>query len=121
MVLTGNKVSGSLYTGTVIATVNASDEVGGSGLKAVTYSLDGAPAQPYTAPIAVPAAGSHLLSATATDVAGNVNTVSSSWTQQPVVVPPTDTTSPTVAIGLSGTPTASGNYIGSRHRSRHRS
>ena len=112
VVLTGSKVSGSLYTGTVIATVNAADEVGGSGLKAVTYSLDGAPAQPYTAPVAVAAAGSHLLSATATDVAGNVNTVTSSWTQQPVVVAPTDTTSPTVAIGLGGTLTPSESYVG---------
>jgi hypothetical protein len=113
VVLTGTKVSGSLYTGTVIATVNAADEVGGSGLKSVSYTLDGGAAQPYTTPIAVPAAGSHLLSVTATDVAGNVSHVTSTWTQQAVVVPPVDTTAPTVAIGLTGTPDTAGTYIGS--------
>ncbi|BEP13260.1 hypothetical protein acdb102_15710 [Acidothermaceae bacterium B102] len=81
VVLGGTVGSGGIYTGSVTATITSSDELGGSGLKTTTYSLDGAPATAYTAPVVVTAVGSHTLTVTATDNAGNVGTATSAWNQ----------------------------------------
>ncbi|BEP14961.1 hypothetical protein acdb102_32720 [Acidothermaceae bacterium B102] len=112
VVLTGTLLSGTTYSGPVVATINASDNAGGSGLKSVTYSLDGAAAQAYTAPVAVPSAGTHTLTVALVDKAGNLGSATSSWTQQAIVVTAPDTTSPTVAVGVAGTTANSGNYVG---------
>jgi hypothetical protein len=81
-----------LYTGPVRVTLTARDNPGGSGIKAVTYQLDGAPALPYTGPVVVGSVGAHTLVARASDLVGNVGTRSISWTEVaagPTGAPPT--------------------------------
>ena len=82
--LGGTVVSGSTYQGTVLATVTATDEAGGSGLASTTYSLDGAAPVAYGAPLSISAVGSHTLSVTAKDVAGNTGNAAQSFTIAPV-------------------------------------
>ena len=110
--LTGTASTAGVYTGSVIATLAAADNVGGSGVASITYSLDGAGAVVYTAPVAVTTVGHHTLTVMATDKAGNVGSATSSWSEQAVVVTPVDTTAPTVAIGLAGATANAGGYVG---------
>jgi hypothetical protein len=93
---------GSTVSGTISVTANASDNVGVVG---VQFKLDGANlgAEDTSAPYAVSwnttaaANGSHTLTATARDAAGNTAT-SASVTVNVSNAPPPDTTPPTVAI-----------------------
>src|SRR5207244_3970242 len=120
--LSGTVVGPGVYSGTVKATITASDEAGGSGLATTTYTLDGgaatpyttAPpdagaATPYTAPFAVTGNQSHTITVTATDNANNVGTATSAFTIQAA---PTDTTPPTASVSLAGKVFSPGNYQG---------
>ena len=98
--LAGTVVSGTTYTGTVTATVTAADDTLGTGIKTVTYSLDGGSDTPYTVPVAVSDVGPHTLAVTATDNSNNVFHTSASWTIN--APPPPDTTNPTASIVLAG-------------------
>ncbi|MDX6256616.1 MAG: hypothetical protein QOJ11_2950 [Frankiales bacterium] len=104
--LAGN-LAGGVYTGDVTATVTSADEAGGSGVKTVTYTLDGGAVTPYTAPVVVHSAGSHTLNVTVTDNANNVGTASATWTSQLA-----DTTAPTATVSLAGTVYSPGVYTG---------
>jgi hypothetical protein len=110
--LSGTSSGSGVYTGSVRVAIAATDNAGGSGLKSIRYVLDGAPAQPYTSPLVVTTVGGHRLNVSAVDNAGNVGTASVSWTQQAVVPPPVAPTVPTVGVGLTGTTTAPGSYVG---------
>jgi Bacterial Ig-like domain/Glucose / Sorbosone dehydrogenase len=100
--------NGTIYTGDVTATVTAADEAGGSGLKTVTYSLDGGAATAYTVPVVVHAAGNHSLTVTASDIAGNTfTTPATTWTSQIA-----ETMPPTVSVALAGTLYSPGVYTG---------
>ncbi|MDX6203038.1 MAG: hypothetical protein QOJ83_2538 [Frankiales bacterium] len=107
--LTGTSLGPAVYTGSVIASVAVKDNAGGSGLKSVTYALDGAVARPYTEPVAVNTLGTHRLSVAAVDRAGNVGRASASWTQRAAALSVTDdfttggTVSPSCQVtGLDG-------------------
>ncbi|MDX6204715.1 MAG: hypothetical protein QOF39_772 [Frankiales bacterium] len=97
--LTGSAAGAGLYTGPVRVSLSARDNAGGTGVKAVTYQLDGAPARPYTTPFLVDSVGVHTLTAQASDLYGNVGADSVSWTEQaagppgtvPTTAPPTTT------------------------------
>ncbi|BEP15882.1 hypothetical protein acdb102_41930 [Acidothermaceae bacterium B102] len=107
--LAGTLVSGTTYSGTVTATVNAADEVGGSGLKTTTYTIDNGPSVSYTAPFPVTASGSHTIVVTATDNAGNIGTATSTFS---IAVPQVDGTAPTATIALAGTVVSGSTYQG---------
>jgi len=62
-----NSLGGYLDAATV--TLSATDDL--SGVEGTTYSVDGAPAKPYTAPLTVSALGSHTVTFFSTDLAGN--------------------------------------------------
>jgi hypothetical protein len=103
--LSGTQDTGGNYTTNVTATVTAADEVGGSGLASVTYSLDGGAATPYTTPVVVTTNGNHTITATATDNATNSTTTAvTSWTEQKVLPAPTAT------VTLAGTQGTGGIY-----------
>jgi hypothetical protein len=89
---------GTIYTGDVTATISSADETGGSGVKTVTYSLDGAAATPYAGPITVTASGSHSITVTVTDNASNVGHASTAWNQQAAGTPHLTVTSPDNAL-----------------------
>jgi hypothetical protein len=90
LTLTGTSIGAAVYTGSVVVSVDAKDNPGGSGIGAVTYALDGAAAQPYTAPLVVSTLGPHLLTVAAVDRAGNVGRTSASWTQRAAPLSITD-------------------------------
>jgi glucose/arabinose dehydrogenase len=84
--LTGANTDPSTFTDDTTATVTATDDVG---VTSATYSLDNAADVPYTAPLVVAADGSHTLTVTAMDAAGNIGTATTSWTEtHPVVSGP---------------------------------
>ena len=100
--LTGASLGTNTYGGTVTATVSATDETDGSGLASVKYSLDNGTATTYTSPVKVTALGSHTLTVTATDNAGNTGTATQTWTQQAATLPSLVVTSADEAtLGLS--------------------
>jgi hypothetical protein len=107
--LDGNQVSAGVYQGTVTATISSTDEVGGSGLKSTTYSLDGSAATPYTAPFPITGQTDHTIAVTATDNAGNIGTTTTTFTIQAAVP---DTTPPTASVSLSGDQVSTGVYQG---------
>jgi hypothetical protein len=74
-------------------TVTATDVT--SGVAGVTWQLDGGPLNNYTVPFAVTGDGTHTVTVTVTDVAGNVATSSQTLT--------IDTVAPVTTDSLSGT------------------
>ncbi len=103
--LAGSHYTGTVYGGPLTVTIAATDT--GSGIKSVTYSLDGAAAAAYTAPFVVSTLQAHTLGVTATDKANNVTTApTTSWSQ---IAP--DTTPPTANVGLSGNKNGNGDYV----------
>nr|WP_305787085.1 plastocyanin/azurin family copper-binding protein [Actinoplanes lichenis] len=96
-------------TTSATVTVSATDA---SGVGSIEYQLDDGAWTPYTAPVVVTAAGSHVVRSRATDNAGNTSEpVSVSFT---VAEPdPDDETAPTVTAQVSGTRNDDGNYVGS--------
>jgi hypothetical protein len=105
-------VAGSNVTGTVSITANASDEVNGSGVDNVTFLVNGvAVGSDTTAPYSFSwntlsiANGSLLVSARATDVAGNQAT---SPAVSVMIQHPLDTTPPTVSLTA---PAANGTVV----------
>ncbi|MDX6203120.1 MAG: hypothetical protein QOJ83_2620, partial [Frankiales bacterium] len=77
--LTGNAASPDVYSGNVGVTINAADA---SGIKSISYVLDGGGSQTYTAPFTVTTPGAHSVLAVVTDNANNQTTISATWTQQ---------------------------------------
>ena len=55
------------------------DDGTGSGVTAISYTLDGAAAQSYSVPFVVSASGQHPVTYNAADAAGNVETVRTGW------------------------------------------
>ncbi len=106
--------NGSNLLGTITLSATASDNVGVVG---VQFNIDGTPAQSEdtSAPYAIDynttalSAGSHTLSATARDAAGN-RTTSTVFTITVNNTPP-DTTPPVISAISSGTPTQSATTI----------
>jgi hypothetical protein len=84
------------YTGHVSVSAIVTDAA--SGVQSVTYTLDGQAPVAYTEPFVVSSNGSHTVTFTATDFAGNVSAPAvRNWTQvsgasQPLVVSTTDQT-----------------------------
>ncbi|MGW5705270.1 OmpL47-type beta-barrel domain-containing protein [Amycolatopsis japonica] len=106
--VTGTKDTAGNYVGS--ATVNLSASDGQSGVDKVEYQLDGGAWTAYTAPVAVTAAGAHMVHYRATDKAGNVSPEGmSSFTV--VTGQPGDTTPPTVTAEVTGTKDGAGNYL----------
>ena len=102
--LDGTGYAGSIFAGSVAVSI-ASADTGGSGIRSVVYSLDGAAAATYAgAAFTVSALGNHSVTVTVTDNAGNVGTATKAWTQQAA-----DVGNPTAAVTLSGTQSGS-NY-----------
>ncbi|MEU8819805.1 OmpL47-type beta-barrel domain-containing protein [Actinoplanes sp. NPDC048796] len=106
----GNRDGDGNYIGTATVTVTASDS--GSGVDTVEYALDSAAFQPYTAPVAVTAAGAHTVRYRATDKSGNVSAAGSLAFTVVAPEPDEDTTPPTVTAQLAGDRDGDGNYVG---------
>jgi hypothetical protein len=68
-------IEGVTYTNSAIVTLIATDNVGGSGVKNTTYSLNGTAMVIYSAPITVTNIGKNNLTYMSTDNAGNVENV----------------------------------------------
>ena len=64
----GAKDAAGAYKSPAALVLSASDDV--SGVEKTTYSLDGAPAKPYTQPVPLPA-GAHVVIYSSVDLAGN--------------------------------------------------
>ena len=60
------------FLGDVEVTLDATDNVGGSGVESTEYSVDGGEFQAYDAPFTVTGDGQHTVEYTSTDVEGNV-------------------------------------------------
>ena len=97
-------VSPGVYAGDVTATVTATDDAQGTGVKTVTYTLDGGADTPYTNPFTVSGVGSHTITVTATDNSNNVGTATKTFQLQ--APPPPDTTAPTARSAWPAPPTA---------------
>ena len=95
--LSGTRSASGFYRSSVTASISASD-TGGSGLASLQYTLDGGPATDIASgkSFPVPGDGTHTLSATATDLAGNV----SAPVSQTFII---DTVAPSATVALSGT------------------
>ncbi|MFG1643230.1 OmpL47-type beta-barrel domain-containing protein [Amycolatopsis sp. NPDC049252] len=104
--LAGTQDASGNYVDVATATVTATDA--DSGVAAVEYKLDDGAWTAYTAPVPVTAAGMHMLSYRARDVAGN--TSPEGMTHFTVVK--SDTTAPVVTASVSGTRDGDGNYVG---------
>lgn len=66
---------GGVYIDNVTITLTATDNVGGSGVKNTTFSLNGAATETYSAPITVTNVGQNNLTYMSTDNAGNVENI----------------------------------------------
>ncbi|HEX6356516.1 OmpL47-type beta-barrel domain-containing protein [Actinophytocola sp.] len=95
------------YLDVATVTVAAADTE--SGVASVEYKLDDGAWTPYTSAVVVNAAGMHMLSYRATDVAGNVSAEGMAH----FTVVDQDTTAPTVTGLATGEQDPSGAYIGS--------
>jgi hypothetical protein len=65
----GSVGSDGSYTSAATVTLSASDDL--SGVAGTTYAIDGGTAQPYTKPFTVSGTGTHTVTFSSTDVAGN--------------------------------------------------
>ncbi len=94
--LAGTAGTNGWYTSQVTATIAASDNPGGSGVKSTSYSLDGSTPTAYTAPVIVTGDTNHTLSFNSTDKAGNAELPHLIYipidTTPPVITVPTDVT-----------------------------
>jgi plastocyanin len=104
--ITGNQDAEGSYLDVATARITASDA--DSGVASVEYQLDSGAWTPYTAPVAVTAAGAHMLHYRATDVAGNVSPEGMAH----FTVVKSDTTAPVVSASVAGTQDAEGHYVG---------
>jgi hypothetical protein len=68
--LGGNTDASGKYVGSVTATIDATDNVG---IKTVSYTLNGSAPQPYSSPVGIATPGDHVLTAMASDAAGNIS------------------------------------------------
>lgn len=68
-------VEGGIFTGNVTITLNATDNVGGSGVNITTYSLNGASETTYSGPFMVNNPGQNTITYGSIDNAGNVENV----------------------------------------------
>ncbi|MEU2250075.1 plastocyanin/azurin family copper-binding protein, partial [Streptomyces sp. NPDC019224] len=107
--VTGTKNSTGEYVSTATVTLTASDTE--SGIDTIEYALDGTTYKPYTAPIAVSAAGQHTLTYRATDKAGNTSTAKSVTFTVAAPQPPKDTTPPDTSANVTGTKNSAGEYV----------
>ena len=71
VVPSGTTNASGQFIGQATVTINATDT--GSGVKNTTYTLDGGPAQAYSAPFNVGTTGTHTVVATSTDNANNTS------------------------------------------------
>ncbi|MET8995637.1 copper-binding protein [Amycolatopsis sp. NPDC004169] len=104
--ITGTQDTAGNYLDVATARITATDA--GSGVASVEYQLDGGAWTAYTAPVAVTAAGAHMLHYRATDVAGNVSPEGMAH----FTVVRSDTTAPVVSASVAGTQDGDGNYVG---------
>ncbi|MEU4519388.1 copper-binding protein [Amycolatopsis sp. NPDC024027] len=104
--ITGTQDSSGNYLDVATARITATDA--DSGVASVEYQLDSGAWTAYTAPVAVTAAGMHMLHYRATDVAGNISPEGMAH----FTVVRSDTTAPVVSASLSGTQDADGHYVG---------
>ncbi|WP_086849096.1 OmpL47-type beta-barrel domain-containing protein [Amycolatopsis kentuckyensis] len=104
--ITGTQDPAGNYLDVATARITATDA--DSGVASVEYQLDGGSWTAYTAPVAVTAAGTHMLHYRATDVAGNVSPEGMAH----FTVVRSDTTPPAVSASVAGTQDADGNYVG---------
>lgn len=70
--LSGTNGTNNWYTSPVQVTLLAVDNPGGSGVKSISYSLDGGSETAYSGPITITSGGNHTLTFNSTDNAGNV-------------------------------------------------
>jgi hypothetical protein len=111
--LSGQTGSGGAHIAPVTVTLTATDST--SGVATTSYSLDGAAAQPYTAPLTVSAAGAHTVSFFSVDQAGNAETPKvQTFTVAPPPPPPPPpvASSPTTVATLTGPKGTAGWYTG---------
>ena len=99
--LSGTAGANGWYVSPVNVTLSASDNSGGSGVAATTYSLDGGPQVPYSAPFTISGDSNHTLSFNSTDNAGNVEAAHTIYV-------PVDTTPPVIAVPANVTKEATG-------------
>jgi hypothetical protein len=104
--LGGTQDSSGNYVDVATATITATDA--DSGVAAVEYKLDDGAWTGYTAPVPVTAAGMHMLSYRARDVAGNTSPEGMAH----FTVVKSDTTAPVVTAAVGGTQDDDGNYVG---------
>ncbi|MDX3192959.1 hypothetical protein PV458_31520 [Streptomyces sp. MN03-5084-2B] len=104
--ITGTQDSSGNYLDVATARITATDA--DSGVASVEYQLDGGAWTAYTAPVAVTAAGTHMLHYRATDVAGNVSPEGMAH----FTVVRSDTTAPVVSASVSGSQDGDGSYVG---------
>lgn len=109
--LAGEQDSAGAYIGQATATVQATDEEGGSGVASVEYQVDDLGWQPYTEPVVVDEVGDHTIGYRATDEAGNVSEEGNTPFSVVAVDGP-DTTAPTVEGMVHGETNADGDYLG---------
>lgn len=99
----GTQGDNGWYLGSVSVTLSCADPgTVASGVKAITYSLDGGTVQTYTGPFTVSAEGSTSVASACTDYAGNTATRNT--------IVKIDTTTPTVDLTLDGTAGDNGWY-----------
>src|SRR5207237_8292020 len=102
--LSGTSAAAGVHRGAVSGTIDVTD-AGGSGIASLRYARDGGPATDIVSggTLLVPGDGKHTLTATATDLAGNV----SAPVSQTFLI---DTVAPTATVALSGTVGSPGFY-----------
>ena len=104
--LAGSQDASGNYVDVATATITATDA--DSGVAAVEYKLDDGAWIAYTAPVAVTAAGMHMLGYRARDIAGNTSPEGMAH----FTVVKSDTTPPVVTASVGGTQDADGSYVG---------
>src|SRR5581483_1856530 len=98
--LSGTLGSNSWYTSSVTATLSASDAT--SGVKTITYTLDGGAATTYTTPITIGSDGTHTLQYWSSDNAGNFDSTRTATIKVDRTAPTASQTN-SCAVGYFGT------------------